>query len=120
MSEQDDATKPIPWIEDGHILHFRLDKDQLYISHVECPHSDSVSICTRMRDWCVVGMFIGVYGTELNLGNTYVDGPLEIAWIPIPGVSDLDKEFAQVWFIPVSDPDFRAAKILNQGENPVE
>jgi hypothetical protein len=112
MSEEEIGEK-VQWIEDGHVLHFRIDHDDIYISHVQCPFREKVSLCNRMRDNCVVDTYVGVYGTEVNIGSTTLDGPLEIAWVPVLGESDLDREFIQIWIIPVTDPDYVTLKMLN-------
>ncbi len=113
--EEVEQEEKIKWIEDGHVLHFRMDLDSIYISHVECPHRGTTSLCNRMRDNCVVDTYVGTYGTEINIGSTTLDGPQEISWVPILGESDLDREFVQIWIIPVSDPDYIAFKMLNPG-----
>ncbi len=112
MSEEE-VEEQVQWIEDGHILHFRMDRDSIYISHVQCPHMGKTALCNRLRDYCVVDTYVGAYGPEVNVGSTTLDGPQEIAWVPILGESDLDREFAQIWFIPVTDPDYITFKMLN-------
>ncbi len=112
MPEELAEDQQIQWIEDGHVLHFRLDRDDIYISHVACPFRENVSLCNRMRENCVVDTYIGVYGAECNLGGVTLEGPVEIAWVPVLGESDLDREFAQIWFIPKEDPDYIALKLL--------
>jgi hypothetical protein len=98
------------FIEDGHKIHFWWDRDKLHIKRVECPHQGATGMCNRLRDYCAVARYIGVYSSELNVGSTPVDGPVEIAWLPIPGESDLDKEFAQIWVVPVNDIEYMQAK----------
>jgi len=110
------VTKPSDFIEDGHLVHFRWDKDEIHISNVECPHGGATASCNRLRDFCVVARFLGVYGSELNIGAISIDGPVEIAWLPLPGESDLDREFGHIWVVPVKDPDFVAAKFMQKEE----
>jgi hypothetical protein len=113
MSDEEEVLEPtFAWIEDGHRLHFRIDGDSIHISFTECPHQGAASLCTRMRQHCVVDTFISIYGAELNGGSGSIDGPMEIAWTPVLGQSDLDNEFQQIWFVPIEDPDYRAFKIL--------
>ena len=107
---------PDDFIEDGHKVHFRWDRDELAISHVECPHEGRTGMCNKLRDQCVVAAFVAVYGAELNIGSIYIDGPVEVGWYPIAGECDVDREFAHVWLIPVADPDFKAAKFIHQQE----
>lgn len=103
------------WIEDGHKVHFRLDRDVLSIAYVECPYEGKTALCNRFREHCVVDTFLSVYGPECNIGSCPIDGPVEIAWVPQLGDSDLDDEFGSVWVLPVIDVDYKAWKMLNQG-----
>ena len=100
------------FIEDGHTIHFRWDRDELHIAYVTCPYVGVTSMCNRLRDYCVVARFVGTYGTEVNIGSIEITGPVEVAWYPVPGRSDEDEEFRQVWVIPIDDPDLAAAKYL--------
>lgn len=110
--------KPSDFIQDHHTVSIRWDEDTLKIGSVWCPweSDDSTGMCNRLRDYCVVERFFDVYGAELNIGTTSVDGPVEIAWIGVPGGSDIDSEYSQVWIIPVEDPDFRAALFTERNE----
>jgi hypothetical protein len=103
---------PSDFIEDGHRIHFRWDRDELIISYVECPHQAGSGMCNRMRTDCVVAAFVSTFGPELNIGSTSIDGPIEVAWYPVLGESDLDRQFRHVWLVPVLDPDFVAAKYM--------
>ena len=98
------------FIEDGHKAHIRWDRDQIHITHVECPHQGVTSMCNRLRDYCVVNRFVGIYGAELNVGSISVTGPVELAWLPVQGEGDEDPEFRQVWVVPMEDPDYKAHK----------
>jgi len=108
------------FIQDGHKAHIRWDADSIYVTHIECPHQGKVGMCNRLRDFCVVNRFIGVYGPECNVGSVSVTGPVEVAWYPVPGRSDLDDEFKHVWIVPVEDPDFVAAKFVQGEPLPIE
>lgn len=100
------------FIEDGHVLHFRLKMDQVIIERVTCPFRVAKGgYCSRMRDYCVVQRFIGVYGTELCIGEVSLDdGPIEIAWHPVLGDSDLDSELGSIWYTPIADEDYLDSK----------
>lgn len=111
--------KASDFIEDGHLIHFRWDRDSVHIVSVTCPHA-GVAMCNRGRERCVVETYVGTYGEELNVGSVSIDGPVEVAWLAIGGESDLDKEFAQLWLMPVNDPDFKAAKFMEEQEEPPE
>lgn len=109
-------TKASDFIADGHKVHFQWDRDKIEISHVECPHEGKTALCNKLRQGCVVNTFVGTYGSELNVGTVYINGPQEIAWLPIPGDSDLDRDFMQVWIVPIADTDYRAAIMLQSSE----
>lgn len=105
-------TEPLRWIEDGHKLIFRLVRDVVEISHIVCPFDGKNAVCNSGREYCVVQRFVGVYGTEICIGTADISGPVEIAWVPTAGSgSDLDRDFDQVWMIPVRDADYMAAKM---------
>lgn len=99
------------WMEDGHLVEFKWVRDQVIIEKVICPHAGTNATCVNRRDGCVVSLFLGVYGPELNMGEAVLDGPVEIAWGFEPGESDLDREIGTVWVIPVSDINYRALKL---------
>lgn len=99
------------WSEDGHRIHFALVRDEVLIESVSCPHEGTKARCNQRRDYCVVERFLSVYGAELNVGEVSIDGPVEIAWTPENGDSDLDSEYATVWVTPVKDISYRAMKL---------
>jgi hypothetical protein len=99
------------WIEDGHRVVVAWERDSFIIQRVECPFDGSNAYCNRRRDRCVVQRFVGVFGAECNVGVVEVLGPVEIAWIGIPGISDLDDEFSGIWLTPVDDSDYRLYKL---------
>jgi hypothetical protein len=98
------------WHEDGHKVRFRWNADQVEISYVECPFAGTTGLCNLRRDHCVVDTFVGVYGSEVNIGSCDINGPQEIAWVALPGGSDLDNEFSQIWIVPLSDEDYKMYK----------
>lgn len=101
------------WIEDHHKVHIRWDRDEIAPFYVECPHEGKNAICTRDRDYCVVDRYMGIYGAELNVGSISLDdGPVEIAWYPILGASDLDQVIGGLYVVPVNDVEYRASKLL--------
>lgn len=109
---QRQVPEPI-WIEDGHKLHFRIDQAEVGVFYVECPFEGLQARCNKGRENCVIDTFVAIYGTELNIGEAFIYGPLEIAWTPVLGQSDIDDEFAQVWIIPLADQSYKAFKLLN-------
>lgn len=112
----DAALSEPQWIEDGHRIIFRIERDIITIFYVECPFEGQVALCNRGREDCIINTFTNVYGAEINIGSCNIDGPMEIAWVPQLGECDLDREFAQVWIIPLADPDYKAYKVLKEPE----
>ena len=102
------------YYDDGHTIFFLWAKDEISIDTVHCPYVGEVATCNRGRHSCVVDTYLKVYGTALNIGEAYINGPVEIAWIPVPGQSEFDDEFAQVWIIPVDDENFQLVAELDQ------
>jgi hypothetical protein len=98
------------WVEDGHRVTIGWHGDSLVVDKIECPFDGSNAYCNRRRDSCVVQRFLGVFGAECNVGTCRVDGPVEIAWIGIPGDSDLDNEFSGIWVTPITDSDYISYK----------
>lgn len=98
------------FIEDGHLIRFVWERDTVLITDVHCPNSGSMSLCNRRRSYCVVDRFLGVYGLECNVGVAPIDGPIEVAWMGLPGESDIDSEFEQVWVVPVTDTQYLEMK----------
>ena len=43
------------------------------------------------------------------MGSAVIDGPIEIAWAPVYGESDLDADVGAVYFTPVKDEKFQKA-----------
>lgn len=99
------------WLEDGHLVEFKWVRDQVLIEKVTCPHGGTNATCNFKRDGCVVALFLGVYGPELNIGEALLDGPVEVAWTYERGDSDLDSEIGSVWVTPVKDINYRAMKL---------
>lgn len=98
------------WAEDGHKVFIVWDRDQLVVDRVECPFEGTNAYCNRLRDFCVVQRFVGLFGAESNVGVAQVMGGIEVAWLGVPGDSDLDHELAGVWITPINDPDYRMFK----------
>ena len=98
------------WIEDGHKIVFEWDGDSVHVKRVVCPFDGGGAICKKRRDFCVVSRFVGVYGPEVNIGKVDINGPVEIAWVGVPGNSDLDEEFGGIWVTPIEDVNFQTYK----------
>lgn len=106
--EEGDLTR---WREDGHKVLFKWLRDTVTIEVVLCPHEGTNADCNHRRDFCIVQRFLGVYGTELNIGEILLDGPIEIAWTAEEGESDLDRQYSGIWITPVQDISFKSMKL---------
>lgn len=95
-----------PYTADGHRLIFKLDKDQVVIERIDCPHDGGSRGVCNGRGRCLVKTFIGVYGLDFCVGEASIDGPVEIAWLPVYGESDLDLDVGGIYFTPVGDPGY--------------
>lgn len=103
-----------PFTQDGHKVVFSLAKDTVVVDRVDCPYDNGVSGVCNKNGRCVVRRFIYLFGTECCLGSTTIDGPVEIAWYPVFGESDLDPEVGAVFFTPVNDIEYQDAVAADQ------
>lgn len=106
--EEEDLSR---WREDGHKILFKWQRDSVVIEAVSCPHEGTNAACNFKRDNCLVQLFVAAYGTELNIGEILIDGPIEVAWTAEAGESDLDREVSGLWVTPVGDISYKAMKL---------
>lgn len=99
------------WMEDGHRVVFKWLRDSVVVEAIVCPHEGTNAVCNYKRDNCIVQLFLGIYGAELCIGETLIDGPVEIAWTSVPGECDFDREIAHLWVTPLDDLSYRAMKL---------
>lgn len=99
------------WMEDGHKVVFKWQRDEIVIEAISCPHEGTNATCNYKRDFCLVQRFLGVYGSEINIGEILLDGPIEIAWTSEEGDSDLDHQYAGIWVTPVNDISYKSMKL---------
>jgi hypothetical protein len=99
------------WMEDGHKVVFKWQRDEIVIEAISCPHEGTNAACNYKRDFCLVQRFLGVYGSEINIGEILLDGPIEVAWTAEEGESDLDSQYACIWVTPVNDISYRSMKL---------
>jgi hypothetical protein len=98
----------ITWNKDGHRVSLRIEKNNLVISGVSCPHLDTDNKpCHLTDDGCAVKWFLMMYGLECNVGVVDPAPELEIAW-SIVGNPNEGLTSCQVWVIPVDDEFFSA------------
>lgn len=91
------------WHNDGHAIHLRLNKSELEIVGIDCPH-DTSSACWNERYGCLVKHFIAIYGLECNVGVCAAQEWLQICWSIVGDAFDTDS--SQLWFVPVNDEAF--------------
>lgn len=106
------------WHNDGHKISLVLDKAEVVIRSVICPHgTDSDAPCFGIvPNQCVVEHFLSRYGFDCNVGVAPVAPEMEVAWT-IVGEPRYDVELCQVWVIPTTD-EFFAAWLVSQGPKP--
>lgn len=106
------------WHNDGHKMSLVLDKAEIVIRSVTCPHgrSEDAACSGIVKDQCVVEYFLNRYGFDCNVGVAPVAPEMEIAWT-IVGEPRYDVELCQVWVIPVAD-EFFAAWLVSQSAKP--
>ena len=97
----------VAWNNDGHKISLRLNKSELEVSQIECPHDtgDDEAPC-RSDFGCVVSYFITLYGLECNIGVCPPEADMEICWCRQGSFKDIDT--GQLWFVPVKDEVFYA------------
>ncbi len=101
------AEDEVLWNNDGHTIELRLNKAELNIIAVVCPHEedDSEAPC-RSSSGCVVKHFVHIYGLECNIGVCPPEPVMEISWCLQGNFGDI--ESSQLWFVPTDDEVFYA------------
>lgn len=95
------------WHKDGHFLTLRINKAEVEVNILACPHGESKDAeCYHAAiDGCIVKHFVKVYGLEVNLGQIDASSQLEVAW-SCEG-SDWDIDLVHFYMIPAEDPQFK-------------
>lgn len=102
-----DSAAETRWHDDGHVLWLELNKSDLVVVGVLCPHrQDGESACRHRTAGCLVEWFVMRYGLECNVGVCAPAGELPVAWSLAGDPYDLDA--CQCWIIPISDDVFSA------------
>ena len=114
----------VVWSNDGHTIMLHINKENLEVLEVSCPHDPEfrndidpdavdtdgdgyVKPCMEgSRVGCVVKYFVNLYGLECNIGSCAPEPVLEISWCLQGSVDDID--LAQLWFVPIQDEVFYA------------
>ena len=107
-------TDEMTWHKDGHAIHLQLNKSEIRIVGIDCPHKDAESApCKHPDAKCAVIYFVSRYGLECNVGVCEPQPKLDIAWTMVGG-SHNEIDACQIWFIPESDEAFAAWIITQQ------
>lgn len=102
MDQIDDTTV---WHADGHSIYLQLNKSEIEIQGIFCPHNKDGE-CSVGKFDCVVEYFLSRFGLDCNVGVSEIESTMEIAW-SVQGDTD-DPELCQVWIIPRKDETFAA------------
>jgi hypothetical protein len=106
MSNQQINQSEQVWHNDGHELILRINRADLEVLEVICPHQDGDAICRDKNGECIISAFIMRYGMDCNAGISDAHNPMKICWTLIGDKNSLDE--CQVWFMPVADQIFSA------------
>ena len=99
------------WHCDGHELLLRINRAELEILSIFCPHEEKDGPCKNRKGECIVSTHITRYGMDCNGGVSPAMEKLSICWTLIGDVDDIDS--SQLWFMPTSDDVFQAWIIAN-------
>lgn len=94
------------WHNDGHEISLRINRADLEILTVFCPHEVNDAQCKNKFGECTVSSFILRYGMDCNAGVCDAHTPMKICWTLIGDKDSLDE--CQVWFMPIADHVFSA------------
>jgi len=102
MSVTEDS---VLWHDDGHSVWLELNKAELLVVGVNCPHrNEPDSPCQGPNYGCLVEWFVMRFGLDCNVGVCEPSGEVAIAWSVIGNTYDLD--LCQCWIIPTADDVF--------------
>ena len=93
------------WHNDGHAIHLRINRSEVDIVSITCPHKEG-GPCTGEHGDCTVSLLIDRYGLDCNAGSCPAAESIGICWTILGDKRDLDS--CQLWFMPVSDETFQA------------
>lgn len=101
------------WHNDGHIITLQINKANLEIVSVYCPHDDADAPCRHSDTKCVVIWFVETFGMDCNVGVCKPTDILKVAWTFV-GEPHRELTACQVWIIPTDDEAF-SAWMVTQG-----
>lgn len=99
------------WHNDGHRVILRINRAELEVLEVICPHGTESAPCKTSKNVCIVSEFIYTYGMECNGGMCPAAADIPICWTVVGDMEEFDS--AQVWFMPLTDEIFSAWLISN-------
>lgn len=106
-----DSTLEAIWHNDGHSVALNIEKTQVVVEPIVCPHDDAGdAACFHPKVGCLFVYFVGLYGLEVNNGQAPAASRVDMAWAVIG--DRLDLEACQLWTIPVDDPLFAAWSVV--------
>ena len=103
------------WHNDGHVILLSINKSELEILQITCPHDDDDGDC-HSDAGCIVNYFINRFGLDCNIGVCAPEPTLEICWA-LSG-DRRDPEAAQLWFVPVNDDVFYTWMVTQREPQP--
>ena len=92
------------WYSDGHIVGLYLNKNEVEVRLIKCPHDKRDGPCAVREVPCVVEYFVDTFGLEGNVGTAEARPEMEIAWTLLGDSYDLNA--CQMWWIPAEDTAF--------------
>lgn len=106
------ATEEMVWHNDGHQIVLSLNKSELRIVEVSCPHGTD-GPCHNEETGCIVRWFLDRFGLDCNVGVAAPKETMAIAWTRV-GEAYRPIEESQVWVIPTDDEAFSAWMVTQQ------
>jgi len=104
------------WHNDGHILELQINKSELQVVSILCPHEGKEhGECYDQYEDCIVKFFINRYGLECNAGSCPATQQMTICWTLIG--DNRNPEDSQLWFMPLNDDVFAAWLNSAMGNN---
>ena len=109
MQTKDKSIEQI-WHCDDHELLLRINRSDLEILSVLCPH-ETGGQCKNRNSECVVSAHVLRYGMDCNSGVCLAHSNMKICWTLIGDIDDMDS--SQLWFFPIEDEVFQAWMVAN-------
>lgn len=94
------------WHEDGHRMFLQLNRAELSVTTVICPHPKGEGECWNDEHGCAVSWFLMRFGLDCHVGVVTPSGEMLIAWSWSGDRRDL--ESGQVWIISTDDELYAA------------